>query len=142
MEAVDYLLKECDAGEYCHLNDEWNRTEYENRTDVIEDLVEAIHWATDGNREMIHKKLGNTKIVSNWSDGRDEIEGFIKKYDVENKGRHYSIYPDKNKESSPTNDNSDDRDKNTTEQNLKRKKSRSEWEKRTMKGNQILNSSR
>lgn len=100
---VDRLLKDNNnvGAEYHHLNDNWDREEYDNREKVIDNLVEAIHWISDGNSDFIRKKLKGSEILKEWEGGMEEINILIKKWDVKNKGRHYSCY---------NNDNDDDND--------------------------------
>jgi hypothetical protein len=92
---VDYLLKANIriGAEYSYLHDNWSRETYNSRDEVIDDLIEAIYWLSDGNQDIIYKKIKGSEIFRKWDGGIKDIDDRFEYYD-QRKSSHYSRYPE------------------------------------------------
>lgn len=150
-QAIKLLKENNDIGVgYHYLNDEWSREEYEDRSEAIYWLVEALHWITDGNSDTIQKIVGNSAIFSNWDCGehkKDFLDAYLVDWDARHDGDQcYSMYNDKRNYTSDDRDNSGDpstmaphKDQNVTAQTSRSKKNRTEFRERKEEYNKLLN---
>lgn len=100
------------------LQDDWDRREFNKRTDAVRRMVYDLSWYADHDPDKVIEILDGSKLFENWNQGEKEIRMFVETSKVEDPG-HYSVYPSEDEQNEL--DGSSDTEQNeatATPQNL------------------------
>lgn len=145
IEQVSALLREDNniAGGYHYLNDEWDRGEHKDRSRAMYELIDGLHWLTDGDRKKIYAMVVGSEIFRNWKYGKDMLDAYLVDWnDRHDDDQFYSVYPSSQGETNGSNDDDGGsggtNEQNVTAQSSRSRRNRTEYEKRKQQANKQI----